>query len=55
MAPEWELMPSKHVDRKVVRAGDFQVWADYVLIFGQRLNRPNYLSPSMWVRFWEHF
>jgi len=29
------------------------IWPDYVMIEGQRVNRPSAISRSQWIRFWE--
>jgi hypothetical protein len=42
-------------NRKIVRPGDIQVWPNFVLIFGQRVERPSYVSLSAWIDFWEAF
>ena len=36
-------------DKQLVRPGDLQVWPDHVIIFGQRVDRPSYLSRSDWL------
>jgi hypothetical protein len=33
---------------------NIQVWADYVLVFGKRIERPARMAPSQWMRFWEY-
>lgn len=29
------------------------IWPDKVELFGQTLNRPDHVSPSQWMDFWE--
>jgi hypothetical protein len=33
---------------------EIEVFMDYVLICGQRINRPNRISRSAWMSYWEN-
>lgn len=32
---------------------DVEVYMDYVLVCGQRVNRPKYVARSSWLWYWE--
>ncbi len=43
------------LDKEVLRPGDLVVWPDYLMLFGQRVNRPYYISRSDWINLWASY
>jgi hypothetical protein len=34
---------------------EIDIYMDYVIAFGQRINRPSRISRSVWIEYWEYF
>jgi hypothetical protein len=40
-------------DKGKAFGGEILVSTDFVVVFGQRINRPERYAPSQWLRYWE--